>query len=136
MDISSSLAADSCARASPFLRSFCRLFKITSITSDTMSDVPSDTPTPAPTATIFEVPGQDSASFSEAHIMLEAAAVVITVLVIGGSVLPLDIFGPNVIVSVTAAMALVGKPSGEVVVDRAALLLQQSVVSSPSARQQ
>ena len=101
-----------------------------------MSDVPKDTPTPAPTATIFEVPGQDFASFAEAHILLEAAAVVITVLVIGRPVLPFDTTALSVIVSVTAAMALVGNPSGEVVVDRAAVLLQQFVVSSPSARQQ
>ena len=90
---------------------------------------------PAPTAIVFEVPGQRFASVAGLHVVFEAAAAVLALLVIGRPVLPLDTATLNVTVSVTAA-ALVGSPIGEVVVDSDTVSLQQSVVSSPCARQQ
>ena len=97
--------------------------------------MPRGTPTPAPTAIVFEVPWQDFASTFDAHVAFEAAAAVVTALVVRMLALPLDTTTLDVTFPVMAA-ACVGSPiAAEAVVDSFAVLLQQSVVS-PGGRQQ
>ena len=99
-----------------------------------MSNVPRDTPTPAPTAIVFEVLWQCSASTADAHAGFEAAAAVVTALVVGRLVLLLDTATLNVTVFVVAATR-VGNPSAEEDDESAAVLLQQ-FGSALFARQQ
>lgn len=140
-DFSSSLMTDSCtralscARASSLLRPFCRLIETTSATSVAMRNVPRDTPIPAPTAIVFEVSWQGFASTADAHVEFEAAAAVLTALVVRTLVLRLDTTALNVTVSVVAA-AWVGNPSAEAVVVESAAVLLQQFGSALSTRQQ
>ena len=94
-----------------------------------MSNVPRDTPTPAPTALIFEVPWQYFASTADAHVGFEAAAAVVTALVVRMLTLRIDTATLDVTVSVMAA-AVVGSPSAGTVDDSDAVLLQQFSPSS------
>ena len=140
-DFSSSLMTDSCARdlscarASSLLRSLCRFIETTSATIVAMRNMPRDAPTPAPTAIVFEVSWQCFASTADAHVGSEAAATVLTALVVRTLVLPLDITTLNVTVFVVAA-AWVGSPSAEIDDESAAVLLQQFGSPLLLARQQ